>query len=140
MKDRVKNAAIEAGLPFSDRAKIYNSRLAQELGKWAESNNRGDLFLHAAFKAYFADGINIAKIPDLMDIASSVGLPSNEAEEVLINRSYKTAVDEDWSLSHNKRITAVPSFIMNKERLVGAQPYEMLERLMESQGAKKRSA
>jgi len=139
MKDRLKQAADQAGLPFADRTKTYNSRLAQELGKWAESNNRGDRFHHAAFSAYFADGINIAKIPALTDIAASIGLPREEAERVLLERTFKSEVDEDWSLSRKSGITAVPTFVMNSGRLVGAQPYEMLEELMAVKGIKKRT-
>lgn len=138
MRDRVKRAADEAGLPLIDRLKTYNSRLAQELGKWAESNDKGDPFHHAVFKAYFADGTNIAKIPALLDIAASVGLPRKESEAVLVKRTFKADVDEDWSLSHKNRITAVPTFVMNNDRVVGAHPYETLERLMDANWVKKR--
>jgi predicted DsbA family dithiol-disulfide isomerase len=138
MRDHVKHAADEEGLPFADRLKTYNSRLAQELGKWAESKGRGDPFHHAAFKAYFADGTNIAKIPVLLDIAASVGLPREEAESVLVKRSFKKDVDEDWSLAHKKGITAVPTLVMNKDKLVGAYPYEALQKLMEDNGVKRR--
>jgi predicted DsbA family dithiol-disulfide isomerase len=139
MKDSLKKAADEAGLPLGDRTKTFNSRLAQELGKWAESNDKGDPFHHAVFKAFFADGINIAKIPALVDIAASVGLPREESEAVIVQRTFKADVDEDWALSQKNGITAVPTFVMNKDRLVGAQPYEMLERLMEERGVKKRT-
>ena len=138
MRDHVKRAADEAGLPFADRLKTYNSRLAQELGKWAESKGRGEQFHHAAFNAYFAEGINIAKIPALLDIAASVGLPRQEAEEVLVKRSFKKDVDEDWSLANRKGITAVPTFVMNQDRLVGAYPYEALQKLVEDNGLKKK--
>jgi predicted DsbA family dithiol-disulfide isomerase len=140
MRDRVQQAADEAGLPFVDRTKTFNSRLAQELGKWAESNDKGDPFHHAVFKAFFADGINIAKIPALLDIAASVGLPSKEAEAVLVERAFKADVDDDWSLSKKNGITAVPTFVINNNRLVGAQPYEMLKGLMEETGMKKRTS
>ncbi len=140
MRDRMKQAADESGLPFGDRTKTFNSRLAQEMGKWAESNDKGDPFHHAVFKAFFADGINIAKIPALLDIAASVGLPREEAEAVLVKRTFKADVDEDWSLSQKNGVTAVPTFVINKNRLIGAQPYEMLERLMEETGVKKRSS
>jgi hypothetical protein len=33
---RLKKVAEELGLPFGERKKTYNSRLAQELGKWAK--------------------------------------------------------------------------------------------------------
>ena len=138
MKARVKKAADEEGLPFGERVRTFNSRLAQELGKWAESNGRGDSFHHAVFKAYFADGINIAKIPELVDIAVSVGLPREESEAVLAKRAFKADVDEDWSLSQKNGITAIPTFVMNKEKLVGAQPYEALTELIEAKGVKKR--
>jgi predicted DsbA family dithiol-disulfide isomerase len=109
------------------------------LGKWAESSDKGDLFHHAVFKAFFADGTNIAKITALVDIAASVGLPRPEAEAVLVHRTHKVYVDEDWSLSQKNGITAVPTFVINNNRLVGAQPYEMLEKMMEETGVKKRS-
>ena len=139
MKDRMKQAAEEAGLPLGDRTKTYNSRLAQELGKWAESNDKGDSFHHAVFKAFFADGLNIAKVPVLVDIAASVGLSRKESEAVIVERTCKTEVDEDWSLSQKNGITAVPTLVMDNDRLVGAQPYEMLERLVVEKGVKKKS-
>jgi predicted DsbA family dithiol-disulfide isomerase len=140
MRDRVKQAADEAGLPLVDREKTFNSRLAQELGKWAERNDKGDQFHHAVFKALFADGINIAKIPMLLDIASSVGLSREESEAVIVKRAFKADVDEDWSLSQRNGVTAVPTFLINNNRLVGAQTYEKLERLMEGNGVKKRTS
>jgi len=132
MKDRVKRVAESEGLPFADRTRTYNSRLAQELGKWAEHKHKGDAFHHAAFSAYFAEGKNIAKIRVLLDIAGSIGLDRGEAEEVIAKRMFQSEVDEDWALSRKTGITAVPTFVMDGGRLVGAQPYEMLKELMES--------
>jgi predicted DsbA family dithiol-disulfide isomerase len=61
------------------RKKTYNSRLAQELAKWAESKGKGDSFNEAIFRAYFVDGINIGKVDELVDLAKSIGLPEEEA-------------------------------------------------------------
>jgi predicted DsbA family dithiol-disulfide isomerase len=138
MMRRLRKTAADPGLPFGERKKTYNSRLAQELGLWAESKNKGDVFHPAAFKAYFVDGKNIAKIPVLVDLAASVELPGEEAAAVLETRAFKAAVDADWNLSRVKAITAVPTFVMNQDKLVGAQPYEMLAKFMEAHGAKKR--
>ena len=139
MMHNLRKTAADLGLPLGERKKTYNSRLAQELGLWAESKNKGDVFHTAAFKAYFVDGKNIGKIPVLVDLAASVELPREEAAAVLATRAFKAAVDADWSLSQEKGITAVPTFVMNHDKLVGAQPYEMLERLMEANGVKRRS-
>lgn len=137
---RLRKTASDLGLPFGDREKTYNSRLAQELGLWAESKNKGDVFHTAVFNAYFVDGKNIAKIPVLVDLAASVGLSAGEAAEVLATRAFKSAVDADWSLSRERGITAVPTFVMKHDKLVGAQPYEMLERLMKANGVRKRDS
>ena len=137
MMRHLRQKAVELGLPFGDRKKTYNSRLAQELGVWAESGNRGDAFHMAAFRAYFVHGKNIAKIPVLLDLAASIGLPRDEATAVISGRRYKAAVNVDWALSKEKGITAVPTFVVNHDRLVGAQPYEMLEKLMISNGVEK---
>jgi predicted DsbA family dithiol-disulfide isomerase len=55
-----------------------------------------------------------------------------------VKRTFKKDVDEDWSLSRKKGITAVPTFVMNKDKLVGAHPYETLEKLMEANGVRKK--
>jgi predicted DsbA family dithiol-disulfide isomerase len=131
--------AEEAGLPFRASGMIYNSRLAQELALWSESKNRGDEFHAAVFKAYFVDNKNIAEIPVLVELASSVELPGDEAAEILTNRTFKAAVDSDWALSREKSITAVPTLVINQDRLVGAQPCKIMEALMHENGVKKRA-
>ena len=69
MRRNLSKTAEAFGLPFRGSDKIYNSRLAQELGLWSESNNRGDEFHAAVFKAYFVDGKNIASIPGACGIS-----------------------------------------------------------------------
>ncbi len=132
MMARLRGVADAEGLPLGDRKMTYNSRLAQELGKWAESKGKGEPFHKAAFHAYFVDGKNIAKIPNLVEMAISVSLSGREAEEVLETRALKQAVDADWARSREKGVTAVPTFMMNGKTLVGAQPYEILERFVRS--------
>lgn len=138
MMANLKQKAAELDLPFGDRKKTYNSRLAQELGLWAESKGQGEALHMAAFKAYFVDGKNLAQTDVLVELASEVGLDPDEAEKVLSGRTFKAAVDADWVLSREKGVTAVPTFIVNQDRLVGAQPYEMLEKLMLTNGIEKR--
>lgn len=139
VKLRLKKVADELGLPLGERKKTYNSRLAQELAKWAESKGKGDSFHQAVFQAYFVDGKNIGKVDELIALAKSIGLPEKEARSVLQLRSFKEAVDSDWSRCGDLGITAVPTFVVDNQALVGAQPYEALEQLMRAGGVKKRS-
>ena len=128
MLDRLKSVATDCGLPFGVRTRTYNSRRAQEAGKWAESRNKGEEFHMAVFKAYFAHGLNIAKIPVLVEVAESVGLKG--VEEALSEGTFKEAVDSDWRYSRNCGITAVPTFAAKGRMVVGAQPYNVLEDLI----------
>ena len=47
-------------------------------------------------------------------------------------------VDADWRRCRDLRITAVPTFVVGDEGVVGAQPYEVLERLVLVGGAVQR--
>jgi len=135
---RLRQVADELGLPLAERKKTYNSRLAQELAKWAESKGKGDLFHETLFRAYFAEGKNIGKMEELVTLAKSIGLPEKEAKSVLELRTFKAAVDSDWSRSHALGITAVPTFVADHHGVVGFQSYEVLEQFLEACGARKR--
>ena len=128
------------GLPLAERKRTYNSRLAQELAKWAESKERGDSFHEALFRAYFAEGKNIGKVEELLALAKSIGLPEKEARSVLELRTFKEAVDSDWSRSRTRGITAVPTFVADHQAVVGFQPYEILEQFLKTCGVKKRKS
>jgi predicted DsbA family dithiol-disulfide isomerase len=138
MMAQLIRTARQLGLPFGNRVKTFNSRLAQELGKFAEQENKGDEFHDAVFRAYFADGLNIGLPSTLVDIGAQVGLSSEPVQNVLENRRYKEAVDKDWTRSYQMGVTAVPTFMMEGIALTGAQPYEKLAQMMEAYGVAKR--
>ena len=130
--ERLKQVASQLGLPLSDRAKTYNTRLAQEMAKWAEGKGMGADWHRAVFRAYFVDARNIGKADVLIEVATTLGLPGEEARGVLESRRYRNAVDDDWSRAQELGITAVPTFVMNQGRLTGAQPYDALEKFVRS--------
>ena len=138
MRLRLKKVAEELGLPLGDRKKTFSSRLAQELAKWAETQGKGDEFHEAVFRAYFVEGRNIGKVDELAHLAKSVGLSEQEAKKVLQLRTYRKTVDSDWSQARAMGISAVPTFALNHQTVVGAQPYEVLEEFLKKNGVKKR--
>src|SRR5262249_49765942 len=118
------------GLPYGERTRTYNSRLGQELGKRGDTPPAGEALKDALFRAYFVDARDISQPAVLQDIAEEVGLSADGAREVLEKRTFKTAVDEDWKLSREYGITGVPTFVVGRYGVVGAQPYETLEDLV----------
>ena len=122
---------------MGERTKTYNSRLATELGKWAEGRGKGNEFHSAVFRAYYVGGINIAKAEHLIALAEAMGLPGREAAEVLHARTFREAVDSDWALAGQLGISAVPTFVLDGWAIVGAQPYEALEKFLLDHGVKR---
>jgi predicted DsbA family dithiol-disulfide isomerase len=130
MLAHLRQVAARLDLPFGQRTMTFNSRFAQELGKWAEEQGRGDQFHRAAFRAYFAEGQNIGDREVLAAAARSAGLSDRKAREVIDSRAYKQAVDDDWQYSTRSGVTAVPTFQLDGDRLVGAQPTAVLEQFL----------
>lgn len=130
MMAHLKATAAKFGLALGDRKMTYNSRLAQEVGLWAQAKGHGHQFHMEAFKAYFVEGKNIAKIDVLLNLIGRSGLDCEEGKKVIETREFSDAVDSDWELSRAKGVTAVPSFFIGLDRLVGAQSYEALEKLI----------
>ncbi len=137
-RTRLKGVAEELGLPLGKRERSYNTRLAQELAKWAESKGKGDEFHKAVFHAYFVEGKNIGKADVLVDLVKGLGLPDSEGRSVLELRTFRKEVDFDWSRSYTLGITGVPTFVVGQQGTVGFQPYEALEHFLKTCGAKRR--
>ena len=130
MHAQMKARMDAEGLPYGERTMTYNSRLAQELGKWADTQPGGEAIHDALFRAYFVEARDISQPAVLLDIVEHVGLSADGAREVLEKRTFKDAVDADWELSRQYGITGVPTFVAGRSGVVGAQPYEALEQLV----------
>jgi len=101
MQTQLRERMKDEGLPYGNRTHTYNSRLAQELGIWAEEQPGGDKFHDAVY-----------------------------AREVLDSRSYSDALDGDWTRSRQMGVTGVPTFVAKGHGMVGAQTYEGLKSLV----------
>ena len=139
MKARMQALMAAEGLPYADRSMTFNSRLAQELAKWAEGQANGAAIHDALFAAYFVDGRNLADVETLLDVARRAGLDVAAARRTLETRSFRDAVDADWRRSRELGVTGVPTFVAGGRGVVGAQPYRTLEDLVARAGAAVRS-
>jgi predicted DsbA family dithiol-disulfide isomerase len=130
MHAQMKARMDAEGLPYGERTMTYNSRLAQELGTWADTQPGGEALHDALFRAYFVEARDISRPEVLLDIVQRVGLSVDGAREALEKRTFKDAVDADWNLSRQYGITGVPTFVVGRRGVVGAQPYEVLAKLV----------
>lgn len=136
MHDRMKAEMAAEGLPYNRRTHTYNSRFAQELGKWADTQPGGAAIHDALYRAYFVDTENVADIEVLVRIAGDVGLDTTAARQVLETRSFSAAVDADWARAAEASVTGVPTFAAAGMAIVGCQPYAIMERLIRKAGEK----
>lgn len=132
--ERMSRMMAAEGLPYGLRKMTYNSRLAQELASWAVTQPGGESIHSALFQAYFVDNINLAQPARLLEIATRIGLSETDAGRILEERLASPLVDADWNRSRQLGITGVPTFVIAGRALVGAQPYEQLESLLDSAG------
>ena len=138
MAAKFKKMATDYGLPSCELEKIYNSRSAQEVGYWAKSLDKEDEYHDAAFRAFYAEGLDISNMQVLADIAESIGLPGKEAIKHLEKETFRSQVDSDWKLARDLELVAAPTYIINQKKLVGAHPYQRLQKFFESNGATRR--
>ncbi len=129
IQERLKAQFQAEGLPNGEVTMLCNTRLAQELAKWADTEHPASDLTRHLFTAYFAGGANISDVGILVDIAEKAGLPARKARAVLENRVFEKQIDLDWQRTRDLSVTAVPTYLAGEQHIVGLQPYERFEQL-----------
>jgi predicted DsbA family dithiol-disulfide isomerase len=135
--DQMQGLMDAEGLRYNQRSHTYNSRLAQEVGRWAETQPGGEAIHDKFYEAYFVDRRNVGDVEVIIDVVKSADLDEDEARAVIVERRFKGTVDEDWEKSRAYGVTGVPTVVAGGQGVVGAQPYEVLEQLMKAVGAER---
>lgn len=117
---------------------VSNSRPALEAAEFARVHGLFDPFHRAVFSAYHAEGRDIGKQEVLREIATSVGLDADGMIDALNEGRFTPRVEEDLTLSREIGLTGVPAFILENRAIVGAQPYNVFEYVMDQLGREKR--
>ena len=135
---RMKALTEAEGLPYGQRTHSYNSRLAQELGTWADTQEHGANLHMKIYQAYFVNNQNVADIEVLVGLAQSANLDIREARRIMVEGTFKNHVDADWAKSREYGVTGIPTYVAAGAGIVGAQPFEALEQLIVRVGGEKR--
>ena len=72
----------------------------------------------------------------LVGFAKEVGLDTEQFEVALTSGRYESIVQSDLREAQNAGIQGTPSFTINGQRLVGPQPLEVFEQVIEAELAK----
>ena len=131
MAKRLKSLIDEEGLPYNSPSMTFNTRLAQELAKWADDFPEGEALHSALYRACFVEERNIGEINELLQLVEKVGLPIEEAQNVLEHRFFQAKIDTEWQEARERGVTGVPTVIAPPYIIVGAQPYEKLVEMIQ---------
>jgi predicted DsbA family dithiol-disulfide isomerase len=127
-----KRAREQYGLEVHAGPFGINSRPALIAEKYAESQGKGEAFHKAVMHAYWQEARSIDDENVLKELAQQVGLNTEHFEEVLPNPTFDAAVSADIDLAREYGLDAVPALVFaNKYLVMGAQPYEVLKRVVE---------
>ena len=129
------------GITFSrGRTFTSNSHLALEAAEYVADHAPDSDFHRAMFKAYFTDLLDIGKVDTVVEVGASVGIDAVDLRAALTSGAYRQQVDDGLDWSRDIGVTAVPTFVFAEQYgVVGAQDYQVFQRIMERLGVPKRA-
>ncbi len=126
----VKRLADEVGIKFTFSGKLPNSRLALYFSEFARKEGKFNEFHELLFDTYWKEGKDIGDLPLLLDLAESIGLDKNKLQDYIESDEPQKVLKKTNLGLGNVRITGVPTFIIGDRVVVGAQPYEVFQKVI----------
>jgi predicted DsbA family dithiol-disulfide isomerase len=127
MHDRMRGLTSAEGLPYEpERAQRANTRDAHRVVWLAGQEGVQDAVVGRLFRAYHAEGENIADAETLASLAAEAGLPAERVRAMLASDLGEAEVTQDLALARDLGINGVPFFLFEGAWGVsGAQPTEV---------------
>lgn len=126
------------GMKLNDR--LPNTRWALALAELARERGRLEEFRSLASEAHWRKGMNLEDDRDLTALAEQAGLPPSAPEEALAEPRFLARVEATAAEFERLGATAIPTFFIGAERVVGCQPYAALAAAVERAGGSRRHA
>lgn len=126
LSPRIAALAEEEGITMR-RAKLTPYTIhAQAVTEYAKQFGKADEFHHAAYKAFWEDGVNLGDFDVLAELAKGVGLDWDDILPRLESREYDGLIQNQFDEAMQLGVTGVPGFLIDdKFWFTGAQPIEM---------------
>ena len=115
-----------------------NTRRALALAEWARDQGRLHPVRHALMDAYWRNALDIEDANVLARVAREAGLDGEAALEGSRRPEIRERVAAMGREAAAAGVTGIPTFDVGRERVVGAQPYEVLAAAVERQGGRRR--
>jgi protein-disulfide isomerase len=101
----------------------------------AEKGDKGFWDVHDRFFAAQKDLMNgkEANIDGIVKIATDAGASADKVKAAIAGSTHKKEIDADNELSQDFQASGTPHFFINGRRLVGAQPVEKFEKIIDEE-------
>ena len=130
MKANLKKLADDVGITFKLTDKLPNSRMALFISEFARKKGRFDAFHKLVFDAYWKEGLDIGDQSLLLNLAESLNFDRKEILEYIDSEEPFMELKKSLKELRKYGITGVPTFIIGDRIVVGAQPYEVFEKVI----------
>ena len=136
MNDYVTQTAADAGLQFQlEKAIIGNTFNAHRLLHLAKEKAVQNEVKEALLKAYFTEGKNISDQSVLLNIATTAGINTDEANALLNSNEHASDVFADQQRAQQIGVRGVPFFVFNNKYAVsGAQATKVFAEVLQKAG------
>lgn len=133
MVPRLKAMGAQYNLEFNNITMMPNTNRALQLGEYAKEVGKSMAFNSAMYKATFVDDVEISLMPELKEIAASVGITEAEVIDVFSSDKYVDILEENKIYCQKNKIQSVPTFIINDQYvIVGAQSSDRFKDIFEN--------
>jgi predicted DsbA family dithiol-disulfide isomerase len=139
MHTRTKRFAASFGVDeINPPNRLQNSRRALALAEYAKLCEKLPEFRQAALRAHWLAGKDLESGADLRAICASVGLDAALGLVAADDPQNLARVDEKQAVARAQGVSGIPTFVIERTRIVGCQPYEALAEVASRAGVPRR--
>jgi predicted DsbA family dithiol-disulfide isomerase len=133
--------AAAVGLHLSLHERLINSRPALQAAEFAREQGRFDAMHHELLKTYWDEGRDVSDMSVLREVAMRAGVDVAGMEAAVKEDRFGDYLDARRSEAEDLGINGIPAHVIADRYLVmGAQPYDLFERVMAKVGVPRREA
>lgn len=142
MTDRVRGFAKEFGIPEGDfRPPMHspNTHGVLAASEYARDEGKLTAFRDAAMDLHWRVNGNLEDPNEMRKLAASVGLDPEKTVAAMEDPKYLDRVDALREEGETVGVSGIPTFFFGGIKVVGCQPYEVLEQAAKLAGAKRKA-
>jgi predicted DsbA family dithiol-disulfide isomerase len=140
-QEGVNRMAAAVGLHLSLHERLINSRPTLQAAEFAREKGRFDAMHDELMKAYWDEGRDVSDMAVLREVAARAGVDATGMEAAVKEDRFGDYLDARRQEAEELGITGIPAHVIADKYLVmGAQPYDLFERVMAKVGVPKRDS